>query len=53
MGRENTSIAIVISQAALVILTVFAGGIFIPFDEVWINPLNVSVPVFSRAMYVN
>eukprot|EP00903_Cladosiphon_okamuranus_P008855 g8479.t1 len=31
---DNPSIAIVISQAALVILTVFAGGIFIPFDEI-------------------
>ncbi|CAM9819320.1 unnamed protein product, partial [Ectocarpus fasciculatus] len=31
---NNPSIAIVISQAALVILTVFAGGIFIPFDEI-------------------
>ncbi|CAM9511546.1 unnamed protein product, partial [Ectocarpus sp. 12 AP-2014] len=31
---NNPSIAIVISQAALVILTVFGGGIFIPFDEI-------------------
>eukprot|EP00752_Nemacystus_decipiens_P016241 g14521.t1 len=30
---DNPSIAIVVSQAALVILTVFSGGIFIPFDE--------------------
>ncbi|CAN0102424.1 unnamed protein product [Pylaiella littoralis] len=43
---NNTSVAIVVSQAALVILTVFAGGIFIPFDEIpeywsWVEVLSV------------
>lgn len=36
-GRDNPSIAIVISQAALVILTVFGGGVFIRFDEVGVS----------------
>ncbi|CAM9299488.1 unnamed protein product, partial [Hapterophycus canaliculatus] len=61
---DNTSIAIVISQAALVTLTIFAGGIFIPFDEIpdywsWVEVSSVYkhcsraflIAVFEQVQY--
>lgn len=54
IGRNNPSIAIVISLAALVILNVFAGGVFIPFDKVdtetssFLGLANTSPPAVVR-----